>query len=105
MNDENVANLKRIVLLVFIVLMTVLTVAPLAGWAGYALGQRGQVAQADPKLEYARGMFDSCVAWVEMVYGVGLDEANKSCNREIEKALANGWYEQESKGFAVTVAK
>jgi hypothetical protein len=97
--------MQKLIIIIIVALLVALTVAPLsvaATW--YALGGRVQSTDVhNPKFEYARGLYDSCLTWVIDFVGALEAEAIDSCNREIAKVMAAGWYEQETNGFKYVV--
>lgn len=108
MTDDNKRVFKMLVLGLVIALAVFLTVTPLAVAATLYIDHTYLMTAPEtvsPKLQYARGMFDSCGAWMAIQYGAPHDEIIKVCNFEVQKAMGNNWYEQESIGFNVTVTK
>ena len=78
----------------------------LGGVIGFAIGGRVEISEAlsrpetDPRAEYYRGVFDSCISFLYEVMSIPVEESRQWCaeNLVVDFAAA-GAYERESEGY------
>ena len=78
----------------------------LGGVIGFVIGGRVELAEAfsrpqtDPKAEYYRGIYDSCIGFTVAVLSVPEEDARPWCAENlVSDFAAAGAYERESEGY------
>ena len=87
------------------IVMMGIVLALTGGFIGTMLGHfvwtEPGASVTDLRSEYYRGVYDTCVDFIQEVYSFPDDTAREFCLETVPKIAATGWYEKVSKGYVV----